>query len=105
MLCDQLPEDEENLLTSRKAFRRHCGSLGTQWGSDQGCAEQYREKIPGGERWQEARTSVVTGINRDVRQEGLVLIELVMREDNQYSYFPPWGTSKDSCPQDWTASV
>lgn len=59
-----------------KELKRHCRSLGTSLAgrSDQDCAKQYRERIPGGDRWQERLVLlVVNEINRDVRHEGFVL--------------------------------
>ena len=73
--------------------------MGVEWGSAQGGAEQYREKTPGDERWQERLVLlVVTGINRDVTQEAFALTVLLMTENHQYCYLPPQGISRDTCP-------
>lgn len=71
--------------------------MGTKRGSYQDCAEHYREKIPGGERWQEMLVLMASPeINRDVKHEGFVLIILLMNEDNEYYYLSPKGASRDS---------
>lgn len=71
--------------------------MGTKRGSYQDCAEHYREKIPGGERWQQMLVLMASPeINRDVKHEGFVLIILLMNEDNEYYYLSPKGASRDS---------
>lgn len=82
-------------MDKRKGVLLTSWKFGYRGGSYQDCAENYREKIPGGERGQEKLVLVVvTEINRDVKHEGFVLIG--MNEDNQYYYLSPKAASRDS---------